>query len=77
MMTKDEFIKACASLGYSNKKFATEYAKSKSGELTDDDFIEVHRLYQRLSERRAGHENDKWRSYQGTKSTKFLPKYTT
>ena len=41
-MTKEEFIKNCQSLGYCTKKEAEKYCEGKD-ELTDDDFIEVHR----------------------------------
>lgn len=41
-MTKDEFIKCCHSLGYCSKTEAEKYCEGKD-ELTDDDFIEVHR----------------------------------
>lgn len=75
-MTKEEFIKDCVSLGYSSKKIAAEYAEAKNGELSDDDFIEVFRFAERKRQLRKGDVNEKWRNYQGTRSTKFLPKYS-
>lgn len=42
-LTRKEFIKACRSMGYCDKKLAVEYAKDKETFGTDD-FIAIHRL---------------------------------
>lgn len=46
-MNREKFILICTKCGYCSKRFALLYAKDKS-ELTENDFIEVFRLYERL-----------------------------
>lgn len=44
-MTRKEFIKTCQTAGYCKKQTAEQYAfENKDRELTEDDFIKVHRL---------------------------------
>lgn len=43
-MTRDQFARTCASMGYCSRKYAEEYAKGRD-ELTDADYIEVYRRY--------------------------------
>ena len=44
MMTRDEFLIACFSMGYCSPLQAKEYAGDRD-EFTDEDFIKVYRKY--------------------------------
>lgn len=57
-MTKEEFIANCRSLGYCSKTTAEAYCKDKD-ELTDDDYIEVYRLNEKIER----HASDGWHLY--------------
>ena len=57
-MTKEEFIKNCRSMGYCSKEIATKYCEGKE-ELTDDDYIEVYRMAEKVER----HGSDGWHQY--------------
>lgn len=43
-MTRDQFARTCASMGYCSRKYAESYADTHP-ELTDEDYITVYRQY--------------------------------
>ena len=47
-MTREKFIETCVSSGYCSRRVAREYAGDRE-DLTDDDFVEVYRIADRLS----------------------------
>lgn len=49
-MTKEEFVKNCCSLGYCTKITAEAYVRDKEV-LTDDDYIEVYRLAEKIEKK--------------------------
>lgn len=53
-MTRDEFIKTACKMGYCSKKIAGEYSEGKDT-LTEDDFIEVHRMEENRRYKYKGH----------------------
>lgn len=53
-MTRDEFIKTAWKMGYCSKKIAEEYSEGKDT-LTEDDFIEVHRMEENRRYKYKGH----------------------
>jgi hypothetical protein len=67
-MTRDEFIASAKLRGLASAKTAMEYAKSKTI-FDETDLEDVYRI-QTAHDGQDGH--NKWRSYQGTKSTKRL-----
>ena len=67
-MTRDEFITSAKLRGLASAKTAMEYAKGKI-DLEETDLEEVYRI-QAAHDGQDGH--NKWRNYQGTKSTKRL-----
>jgi hypothetical protein len=70
-MTKDEFIQNCRSLGYCSKITAEAYCRDKE-ELTDDDYIQVYRIAEKI-ERRGSDGLHSYGKYGGktTKTYKF------
>lgn len=52
-MTPDQFARSCALMGYCPRKFAEKYTTGRD-ELTDDDYIEVFRRYQRHLDIKSG-----------------------
>lgn len=51
-MTKEEFVKNCCSLGYCTRVTAQAYCKDKE-ELTDDDYVEVYRIGEKIEHKLA------------------------
>lgn len=55
-MSRDEFIKSAAKLGYCTKKEAEAYCnKYREETYTDDDYIEVHRFAKARNHISRGH----------------------
>lgn len=71
-MTKEEFIKNCCSLGYCTKITAEAYCRDKE-ELTDDDYIEVYRLGEKI-ERKLARDGTKSYGRHGGRTTKHYYK---
>ena len=46
-MTAEEFIAAAVNSGYASKRIAKQYAGTRDS-FSDDDFIHVNRMYERL-----------------------------
>lgn len=67
-MTQAEFITTAKLRGLASAETAKQYAQGRS-DLTEADLEEVYRKQTTL-DGRNGH--NKWRSYQGTRSTKRL-----
>jgi hypothetical protein len=69
-MTREEFVKNCCSIGYCTKVTAEAYSRDKDV-LTDDDYIEVYRMAERIEKKLNG---DGTRSYgrHGARSTKHF-----
>ena len=71
-MTPDEFISSASSLGYCSKKAAEQYTVGRDN-LTEDDYTEVYRIYQRQLDIKDGRvDQGKFRNYCGAKTTKRL-----
>lgn len=66
-MTRAEFIQTAVSCGYASQKTAERYAGERD-EFSDDDLIEVYHAANWL----GNIKSEKWRVYDGTKSTKHL-----
>ena len=67
-MTKEEFVKNCCSLGYCTKITAEAYCRDKE-ELTDDDYIEVYRLGEKI-ERKLARDGTHSYGRNGARTTK-------
>ena len=73
-ISKEDFIKYSVSIGYCARKTAEKYAEGKE-KFTDDDYIEVYRLAQKIERRGSdglhqyGDEGGKttktWKFYNG------------
>lgn len=69
-MTQTEFIRLCTLCGYCKKRTATAYAKDREN-LSEHDFEEVYRIEQ-AKQSRLEADRERFKNYQGTKSTKYL-----
>jgi hypothetical protein len=70
-MTKDEFIQICTKCGYATKGVSTVYAKGKT-ELTEDDFIEVFRIYEKILAFKSGNEDERFSSFENGRTTRKI-----
>lgn len=71
-MTKEEFVKNCCSLGYCTKITAEAYCRDKA-ELTDDDYIEVYRLGEKIERKLFGDGTHSYGMF-GARTTKHYYK---
>ena len=70
-MTRDEFILICTKCGYATKKVALFYAKDKS-ELTEDDFVEVFRIFERLMSYKDRKMDERFAAFEYGRTTRII-----
>jgi len=70
-MTKDQFILICTKCGYASKRVARFYAKDKI-ELTEDDFIEVFRIFERLMTINNRKEDERFAALEHGRTTRII-----
>ncbi len=70
-MTKDEFILICTKCGYASKRVARFYARDKS-ELSDDDFIEVFRIFERLMASKNHEVDERFAAFEYGRTTRII-----
>ena len=63
-MTKEEFVKNCCSLGYCTRVTAQAYARDKDV-LTDEDYVEVYRLGEKIEHKFARDGTQSYGRYGG------------
>lgn len=70
-MTREEFIMICSKCGYATKGVAIVYAKDKT-ELTEDDFIEVFRFFERLMTINNRREDERFAAFEHGRTTRII-----
>ena len=70
-MTNDQFIKICTKCGYATKGVAIVYAKDKT-ELTEDDFIEVFRFFERLMAINDRRDDERFTVFEHGRTTRVI-----